>query len=120
MQMTGHFVREVEERNVLERAEPFACCLGIARRGFIEHKLGDVEVEVGAASAPPFLGHLLVTGANQIAAWPSRQVAGHRGFDVELRFQRRQPVSFRGRKQDCTTRLKDEILPADSKTARRC
>ena len=83
-----NFVSQVEQGEILQGQQAFARGVGIAGCGFVEDELGNENIEVFAARLPPFLGDLLVAGANQIPTGPGGKIAGHGGFQVELWFQR--------------------------------
>ena len=76
----GNLFRKVEDRKTLESRQSFAGSLRIASRGLIQHELGDVDVKTDPTGLPPFPGHLLVAGTDQIPTWPSCEVAWHGGF----------------------------------------
>lgn len=62
------FTGDVENGKILNGRNPFSRCFLVAGSGFVEHKLGDIDIKVIAPSMPPFLCDLLMTGTNQISA----------------------------------------------------
>src|ERR1017187_9728450 len=79
-----NLLADVEDRQPLKSSQALARSLRISSGGLIQHKLGDIDVEAGAAGLPPFLCKLLVTGPDQVSAGPSRKVAGDGCFQVEF------------------------------------
>ncbi len=75
--------RDFQQWEGVEHLEPSPGSLWIARARFIQHGLGDEQVEGATAVVPPVVGDLLVSGHYQVATGPCRQVADQRCFQTD-------------------------------------
>src|SRR5207253_3388092 len=68
---------------VLKDLQPFANGSRIARLTFTHNNLGDIQLKFRSPPVPPIARNLLMGGANQVAAWPRRQVTRDGRFEVD-------------------------------------
>ena len=84
-QVLGQFqylATDRQYRNLSKEFQALTSEQGVSSSYFLNHKLRNLQLELGAARFPPIARNLLMGGDQEIAARPSDQIARNRRFEV--------------------------------------